>query len=311
MSNWDFDKIYKELSRTPNPVQEAIDGLWIWKIKGENAMDKFKIGDKVRVRSDLIVGKKYGNITMLDGAMERHIGSIGTINGINFDGGFHLDIGYYWSEEMLEPLCKFKVGDKVVGNDKANERYSITKKGWVGEVTSVNKDGSTIWVTGVGVINCPVDVSCFDLYKPASNNKIVITTDGKVTTASLYNGKEKIKTAKSSCHPEDTFDFNTGAKIAFDNLIGEADEEPKVKPKKLLKNGMFVLNHDNSWYMVVDDKFIGVDKYNGFNVLSDYDDDLYYVKDSSYGYKAIVEAQSIYYAKYKYKNGDVVWKRTK
>lgn len=375
-------------------------------------------------------------------------------------------------------MGKFKVGDIVVGNDKAN-MYSVTKKGWVGQVTFVNEDNNVIWITGVGITNCPVSAFCFDLYKP--NYKAVITSDGKtttaryyenekkvseakavcheedefdfntgavialtrsvkgidnvevcikdkveesketewdkfkkdkisfvvyqkdiksfldacvsdnikwrvndkpaddvsedkwkewlsfpsiyfrtfpsqigggliwggfpncncsewlksfvrwnpsdpnhnptkvktykgitidgkVTTATLYNGKEKIKTAKSSCRPEDTFDFKTGAKIAFDNLI---KEEPKVKPKELLKNGMFVLNHDNSWYIVVNDKFIGVDKHNGFNVLSDYDDDLYYGKDSSYGYEAIVEAQSISYAKDKYKHGDVVWKRTK
>lgn len=274
-------------------------------------MAKFKIGDKVRVRSDLKVGRKYGGLTVWSGAMERCIGSIGTIDDIDCDSDFHLDIGYFWSEEMLEPLCKFKVGDMVIGNDKADRSYSVTTKGWIGEVTFVNKDGSTIWVTGVGVTDCPVDVSCFDLYKHASNNKIVITTDGKVTTASLYNGREKVKTAKSSCHPEDTFDFKTGAKIAFDNLISEADEEPKVKPKELLKNGMFVLYFDNSWYIVVDDKFIGVDKYNGYNELSDYDDDLCYVNDSSYKYEAIIEAKSIQYAKDKYKKGDVVWKRTK
>lgn len=82
-------------------------------------MAKFKIGDKVRVRSDLIVGKYYSNIKMLDGLMERCIGSIGTIEYVN-DGDYHLDIGFFWSEEMLEPLYKFKVGDMVIGNDKAN-----------------------------------------------------------------------------------------------------------------------------------------------------------------------------------------------
>ena len=274
-------------------------------------MGKFKIGDKVRVRSDLIVGKEYGGLTVLVGTMERYIGHIGTVDNISFNGGIHLDIGYFWSEEMLEPLCKFKVGDMVIGNDKANKHYNITKKGWVGEITFIGRD-NRIMVKGLGLEgDVVVDSSYFDLYKPASNNKIVITTDGKVTTASLYNGKEKIKTAKSSCHPEDTFDFNTGAKIAFDNLIGEAGEEHKVKPKELLKNGMFVLSQDNDWYIVVDDKFIGVDKYNGYNELSDYDDDLCWIEDSKYKYNVIVKADSIYRAKFKYKKDDVVWKRTK
>lgn len=201
---------------------------------------------------------------------------------------------------------KFKVGDMVVGNDKANEQYSITKKGWVGKVTFINEDGSVIRVTGFGIINCPVDVSCFDLYRPTSDSKIVITTDGKVTTATLYNGREKVKTAKSSCHPEDTFDFNTGAKIAFDNLIGE---EPKVKPKELLKNGMFVLSQDNDWYVKVDDNFVGEN--GGFNTVDYYDDDLCWNGDSDYYIAAIVVAKCFDSAKLKYKNGEVVWKRTK
>lgn len=201
---------------------------------------------------------------------------------------------------------KFKVGDMVIGNDKADRSYSVTTKGWVGKVIFVSKDGSGIRVTGVGVTDCPVDVSCFDLYKPASNNKIVITTDGKVTTASLYNGKEKIKTAKSSCHPEDTFDFNTGAKIAFDNLI---KEEPKVKPKELLKNGMFGKHEDDEWYVVVDDRFVGEN--GGFNIIKHYDDDLYWRSIKKFHIDTIVKAKSFDEAKHKYKNGDVVWKRIK
>ena len=269
-------------------------------------MAKFKIGDKVRVRSDLKVGRKYGGLTVLVGTMERYIGSIATVDNINYDGNIHLDIGYYWSEEMLEPLCKFKVGDMVIGNDKANEHYNITKKGWIGKVTFVKEDGNVIKVTGVGIANCSVDVSCFDLYKPASNNKIVITTDGKVTTATLYDGREKVKTAKSSCHPEDTFDFKTGAKIAFNNLMRE---EPKVKPKELLKNGMFVLSQDNYWYVKVDDYFVGEN--GGFNTVDYYNENLCWCGKSDHYIAAIVVAKSFDSAKLKYKNGDVVWKRTK
>ena len=51
-----------------------------------------------------------------------------------------------------------------------------------------------------------------------NDKKIVITTDGKTTTAKLYNGKNIIKTAKTKCSPEDEFDFNTGALIAFGRL---------------------------------------------------------------------------------------------
>ena len=33
---------------------------------------------------------------------------------------------------------KFKVGDRVIGNELADKKYCITKKGWVGIVTKVN-----------------------------------------------------------------------------------------------------------------------------------------------------------------------------
>lgn len=50
------------------------------------------------------------------------------------------------------------------------------------------------------------------------NDKIVITHDGKTTTATLYceDGTKKVVTAK--CHPEDTFDFFVGAKLAVERL---------------------------------------------------------------------------------------------
>lgn len=49
--------------------------------------------------------------------------------------------------------------------------------------------------------------------KPATE-KIVITHDGKTTTAKLYDGKEITKTAEAKFSPDDKFDFTTGAKLA-------------------------------------------------------------------------------------------------
>lgn len=57
--------------------------------------------------------------------------------------------------------------------------------------------------------------------------KIIITSDGKTTTALLVDGKKTVKTAQAVCSDSDTFDFTTGAKIAFERLT--ADEK---KPEK-------------------------------------------------------------------------------
>ena len=66
------------------------------------------------------------------------------------------------------PKHKFKVGDRVVGNDAASDKYSITKSGWIGEVVSVDEDGEFAakgegFFKGSNVFPC-LSESCFDLY---------------------------------------------------------------------------------------------------------------------------------------------------
>lgn len=65
-----------------------------------------------------------------------------------------------------------------------------------------------------------------------TEQKIVITADGNVTLARLYDGKTVIKSATAKCSPADTFEFETGARIAFDRLIeeGKAEQEEKKPP---------------------------------------------------------------------------------
>ena len=116
-------------------------------------------------------------------------------------------------------MAKFKVGDKVIA--KKNTPYSITTNGWRGEIVAIY-DSYSIEVRGknrVGKTNTwGVNSKYFDL--DISNQKIVITTNGKTTTAKLYDGKNVIETAKAECHEGDKFDFNLGATIALSRLTG-------------------------------------------------------------------------------------------
>lgn len=57
--------------------------------------------------------------------------------------------------------------------------------------------------------------------------KIVIITNGKDVTARMFDGNAVVKEAQAHCHPDDEFSFETGAKIAFDRLVGKS--EPVVK----------------------------------------------------------------------------------
>ena len=70
-----------------------------------------------------------------------------------------------------------------------------------------------------------------------NNEKIVITTDGKTTTAKLYDGKNVIKTAEAKCCLTDKFDFNTGALIAFGRLTDSELKFEEGLDWKVFKTG--------------------------------------------------------------------------
>ena len=55
---------------------------------------------------------------------------------------------------------------------------------------------------------------------------IVITTDGKTTTAKKYYPDGRVDVGVAECHPEDTFDFDIGVKVALERLFG-SDKSPK------------------------------------------------------------------------------------
>ena len=134
-----------------------------------------------------------------------------------------------------ENKMRYKVGDKVRIVSKWGEGCCNSQNGgmdkWLGKVMTVryvgitiyrmvedtedNKSGGWVWTE-----NCIEGL--------AGENKIVITTDGTETLARLYDGNKVIKTATAKCAPDDTFNFETGAKIAFDRLFEKHEkEEPK------------------------------------------------------------------------------------
>lgn len=95
-----------------------------------------------------------------------------------------------------------------------------------------------------------------DILEPVSENKIIITTDGKTTTAKLYDGKKFVKSAKAVCSPDDKFDFNIGAAIAFERLTGQFVplEETSLNTKICIIEGDEHLKTGHI-YEIVDGKF--------------------------------------------------------
>lgn len=66
---------------------------------------KFKVGDKVRVREDLVVDRKYGGLTFVS-SMKIYCGIVFTVDRIlhGYVSYYELDeIPWAWTDEMLEP----------------------------------------------------------------------------------------------------------------------------------------------------------------------------------------------------------------
>lgn len=131
--------------------------------------------------------------------------------------------------ESEENKMKYKVGDKVRIVSKWEDGFgqgSIDV--WLGKVMTIKKvfkdfDGTIMYKmkedNGKWVWNDA------DIAGLACEKKIVITSDGEKTLARFYDGKKVVKTATAKCSPDDEFDFETGATIAFERLFGSEEKE--------------------------------------------------------------------------------------
>ena len=96
-------------------------------------MNKFKVGDKVKLRDDLEVGEDYGEITFLRDMKDLQ-GKELTIDRISRQGNYILKEGrYYYSEEMLEKvtdtddLLEFALGKLNMTKEELRREYENSK----------------------------------------------------------------------------------------------------------------------------------------------------------------------------------------
>ena len=74
---------------------------------------RFKVGDKVRIRSDLKAGHQYGKVVLLaNGEMEQWLGRTGIVTEI-IGGCYKIDNEYFWSVTMLEPTSLIPTFDDI------------------------------------------------------------------------------------------------------------------------------------------------------------------------------------------------------
>ena len=96
-------------------------------------MNKFKVGDKVKLRDDLEVGRDYGGITFLRDMKDLQ-GKELTIDRISRQGNYILKEGRcYYSEEMLEKvndtddLLEFALGKLNMTKEELRREYENSK----------------------------------------------------------------------------------------------------------------------------------------------------------------------------------------
>lgn len=231
-------------------------GEWLRKYPYDK-MPKFQKGDRVKLTSDSILHECTATVMGISGLASdrpeflikfdtRGNGWTATSDDIDHfkENGIHNvsreDGRAYWyaSEAMMDlewsegKRPKFQIGDKVIGNQKAN-KYGITRKGWTGTVVGVS--GETI---GVESTDCfsrfMVDSDCFDLVSRKETEKtpnkdpisgdaprrvvIEITSDG-ATAKYIHNGTVE-KEARIHRWHGDKPDDAKAAKYAVDALFG-------------------------------------------------------------------------------------------
>ena len=89
---------------------------------------------------------------------------------------------------------KFKVGDKVIANKKANSQYGITTEGWIGEVIVANSSGLQVRGNNKSgsISDYRVEEEYFDLYTGQLPHKLRFeTTEGE---RYVSHGKHKGET---------------------------------------------------------------------------------------------------------------------
>lgn len=87
--------------------------------------NKFKVGDKVKVREGLVADEHYGGVCC-DSSMVEMGGEVLTIDYVERDYYYRVkERAFYWTDEMLEPaektLDNLCVGDFVVSGNRVSK----------------------------------------------------------------------------------------------------------------------------------------------------------------------------------------------
>ena len=108
------------------------DKCWYWtnEMFKEEHISKFNIGDKVRVRKDLEVYKKYNGLTLTNAMYECH-DDIMTIESVDDDNYICTESYYFWGEDMLEKVEEEEKGDVKMTVEDLLNKTDVEKGGLI------------------------------------------------------------------------------------------------------------------------------------------------------------------------------------
>lgn len=212
-------------------------------------MEKFKVGDVVRVKNEL------GGYNTHVEEMKKYCGKVFVVERTDHcrgcDGYILSKIGdssmkqlklWRFAPESLELYTgKYKPGDRVIAVDNIHA-YPDGAAGVIVDVYRAypREDEYDYRVKFDNGGNYWSNILCLE-----KQPVIVITCDGKTTTATLRDGKQVLKSESVSLYYKDTFDHFVGAEYALKKLFGKPLDEPK------LYNGKVVCIKSNSkWWTV-------------------------------------------------------------
>lgn len=118
---------------------------------------------------------------------------------------------------------KFKVGDKVKILDGSKIKnymggWEPEMKSYVGKVCtiqSVNPVARAVWLNENDFVWDERGLSLAE----SSESSIRIERYGRKIVAKLYSDEKVIRTGVAKCNPKDTFDYETGVRLALDRLF--------------------------------------------------------------------------------------------
>lgn len=150
--------------------------------------------------------------------------------------------GYYWAGTNTPLSAKHAFGYKAITDGSHGHITYLSTNGR-------ESDHHVYWSTEYSGRERPVKI-VFE--ERIDNNKIVITNDGKITTATLYSNGKKAGVGTAICHDDDKFDVYAGSKLALERLeknkkkVETTDWERFVKgevnmrvPKKYIQDFLY------------------------------------------------------------------------